>query len=385
MRVAVNIRNANLGIPDGHGESMRALVREMSSIPGGHQVDYLCDAPLHFEGSANLAAGTRVLRPFPIGNRALRRVFEADPWYRLRVAIQAVRRGWNVYVQSAHEPPPAFGIGAQVVIVHDLAFIHPDAPENFDEALIVELDRWTAVNVHAATIVVAVSDVVARDVARSYGVPSTKILTAHHGVDSNRFHPNHDAVDIAACRRRYDLEPDYAIFVGTIQPRKNIPTLVEAVRRAHAQGVATRLIVVGASGWRSESSIEAVQQVGPTVARCIGQVGADDLPLLLAGANAFISVARDEGFGMPALEAMASGIPVIAADDAGLAEVVGEAGLLVNPEDPDAISSAIARLSGDQQLRSDMIGRGLRRAEAFTWKAAAHNVWGAIERACASS
>ena len=88
---------------------------------------------------------------------------------------------------------------------------------------------------------------------------------------------------------------------------------------------------------------------------------------------------------MPALEAMASGVPVIAADDAGLSEVVGEAGLLVNPEDPAAISSAIARLSGDQQLRSDMIGRGIRRAEAFTWKAAAHNVWGAIERACVYS
>ena len=385
MRVAVNIRNANLGIPDGYGESMRALVREMANTPCGHEVDYLCDAPLRFEGSGNLDEGTRVLRPFPMGNRVLRGVFEADPWYRLRVAIHAVRRGWDVYVQSAHEPPPAFGISARVAIVHDLAFIHPDAPEHFDDALIAELDRWTAVNVHAATILVAVSDVVARDVARSYGVPSTKILTAHHGVDINRFHPNHDAADIAACCRRYDLEPDYVIFVGTIQPRKNIPGLVEAVSRAHAQGVGTHLVIAGASGWQSTQSIEAVDQAGPAVVRYIGRVAADDLPLLIAGASAFISVARDEGFGMPALEAMASGVPVIAADDAGLAEVVGDAGLLVNPEDTDAIASALVRVSGDQQVRSDMIKRGLRRAQAFTWKAAARNVWGAIERACASS
>jgi len=385
MRVAVNIRNANLGIPDGHGESMRALVREMAKIPGGHMVEYLCDAPLRFAGSENLSQGARVLRPFPAGNRVLRGIAEADPWYRLRVAIQGLLRRWDVYVQSAHEPPPAFGIGARVVIVHDLAFIHPDAQENFDEALIAELDRWTAVNVHAATIVVAVSDVVARDVARNYGISPTKILTAHHGVDSKRFHPNYDAEDIAACRRRHHIESDYVIFVGTIQPRKNIPTLVEAVTRDHSQGVGIQLVVAGAVGWQSESSIEAIEQAGPAVARCIGRVAEDDLPLLIAGATAFISVARDEGFGMPALEAMASGVPVIAADDAGLAEVIGEAGLLVNPEDPAAISSAIARLSGDQQLRSDMIGRGLRRAEAFTWKAAAHNVWGAIERACVSS
>ena len=293
-------------------------------------------------------------------------------------------RRWDVYVQSAHEPPPSFGIGARVVIVHDLAFIHPDAQENFDGALIAELDRWTAVNVHAATIVVAVSDVVARDVARRYGISPTKILTAHHGVDSKRFHPNYDAQEIAVCRRRHHIESDYVIFVGTIQPRKNIPTLVEAVTRSQSQGVGMQLVIAGAGGWKSESSIDAIEQADPAVARWIGRVAEGDLPLLIAGATAFISVARDEGFGMPALEAMASGVPVIAADDAGLAEVVGEAGLLVNPEDPDAISSAIARLSGDQQLRSDMISRGLKRAEAFTWKAAAHNVWGAIERACVS-
>ena len=384
MRVAVNIRNANLGIPDGHGGSMRALVREMAKIPGDHMVEYLCDAPLRLAGSENLLHGARVLRPFPAGNRVLRGILEADPWYRLRVAIQGLLRRWDVYVQSAHEPPPSFGIGARVVIVHDLAFIHPDAQENFDGALIAELDRWTAVNVHAATIVVAVSDVVARDVARRYGISPTKILTAHHGVDSKRFHPNYDAQEIAVCRRRHHIESDYVIFVGTIQPRKNIPTLVEAVTRSQSQGVGMQLVIAGAGGWKSESSIDAIEQADPAVARWIGRVAEGDLPLLIAGATAFISVARDEGFGMPALEAMASGVPVIAADDAGLAEVVGEAGLLVNPEDPDAISSAIARLSGDQQLRSDMISRGLKRAEAFTWKAAAHNVWGAIERACVS-
>ena len=384
MRVAVNIRNANLGIPDGHGESMRALVREMAKIPGDHMVEYLCDAPLRLAGSENLLHGARVLRPFPAGNRVLRGILEADPWYRLRVAIQGLLRRWDVYVQSAHEPPPSFGIGARVVIVHDLAFIHPDAQENFDGALIAELDRWTAVNVHAATIVVAVSDVVARDVARRYGISPTKILTAHHGVDSKRFHPNYDAQEIAVCRRRHHIESDYVIFVGTIQPRKNIPTLVEAVTRSQSQGVGMQLVIAGAGGWKSESSIDAIEQADPAVVRWIGRVAEGDLPLLIAGATAFISVARDEGFGMPALEAMASGVPVIAADDAGLAEVVGEAGFLVNPEDPDAISSAIARLSGDQQLRSDMISRGLKRAEAFTWKAAAHNVWGAIERACVS-
>ena len=376
MRVAVNIRNANLGIPDGHGGSMRALVREMAKSSGGHMVEYLSDAPLRFSGSENLIRGTRVLRPFPIGNRVLRGIAEADPWYRLRVAILGLQRRWEVYVQSAHEPPPAFGIGARVAIVHDLAFIHPDAPENFDEALIAELDRWTAVNVHAATIVVAVSDVVARDVARSYGISPTRIVTAHHGVDSKRFHPNYDAEDIASCRRRHHIERDYVIFVGTLQPRKNIPTLVEAVTRVHSQGVGMQLVVAGAGGWQSEPSIEAVEQAGPAVARCIGRVAEDDLPLLIAGANAFIRVARDEGFGMPVIEAMACGTPVVCSRSGALPEVAGDAAVLVEADDWRSLAAATRELLDSTSKRAAAKEKGIERARLFTWE---RTVQGTVE------
>ena len=113
-------------------------------------------------------------------------------------------------------------------------------------------------------------------------------------------------------------------------------------------------------------------------------MGVKDLPLLIAGARAFVSVARDEGFGMPALEAMASGVPVIVANEAGLAEVVDDAGLMVNPSDTDAIADALIRTTKDEALRADMITRGRERDRNFTWKSAAGNVWAAIEQACAS-
>ena len=384
MRIGVNIRSANLGIPDGHGESMRGLIGALAETSTNHKLDLLSDAKLRFNLSPSATSQIRVLRPFPAGNRVLQRILAADPWYRARVAAEALWRRWDVYVQSAHEPPPAFGVRATVAIVHDLAFIHPQAAVNFDPATISTLDRWTAQNVHAATALVAVSNTVARDIIHTYGIPPTTVTTAHHGVDHTRFHPHHDKAAIAACRERHHINCDYVLFVGTVQPRKNLPCLVEATEKARARGLGVTLVVAGADGWRSARSLESIERSGPEVARHIGQVGSEDLPLLIAGAHAFISVARDEGFGMPALEAMASGVPVVVANEAGLAEVVDNAGLLVDPSDTGAIADALLRVTDDETLRADMIARGLERARNFTWKAAAGNVWAAIEQACAS-
>ena len=384
MRIGINIRSANLGIPDGHGESMRGLISALAETSINHKLDLLSDAKLRFDLSPSATSQLRVLRPFPVGNRLLQRILVADPWYRARVAVEALWRRWDVYVQSAHEPPPVFGVRARVAIVHDLAFIHPQAAVNFDPATINTLDRWTAQNIHAATALIAVSNTVARDIIHTYGIPPTTVTTAHHGVDHTRFHPNHDKAAVAACLERHKINGDYVLFVGTVQPRKNLPCLVEATKKARVRGLGATLVVAGADGWRSTQSFESIERSGSDVARYIGQVGVKDLPLLIAGARAFVSVARDEGFGMPALEAMASGVPVIVANEAGLAEVVDDAGLMVNPSDTDAIADALLRITEDETLRADMITRGLERARNFTWKSAAGNVWAAIEQACAS-
>ena len=123
MRIGINIRSANLGIPDGHGESMRGLISALAETSINHKLDLLSDAKLRFDLSPSATSQIRVLRPFPVGNRMLQRILVADPWYRARVAAEALWRRWDVYVQSAHEPPPAFGVRARVAIVHDLAFI----------------------------------------------------------------------------------------------------------------------------------------------------------------------------------------------------------------------------------------------------------------------
>ncbi|MYD92735.1 MAG: glycosyltransferase family 4 protein [Chloroflexi bacterium] len=384
VRVAINVRNANLAIPDGTGESMRGLVGGLARTNPGHDLDLLADAAPRFAIPVDTRIRFRAMSPFVGGNRGLRSAFGGDPWYRVRVAADGCWRRWDGYVQSAHEPPPAFGIKARVAIVHDLAFTHRDASSNFGAAVRSELDRWTALNVHLARAIVAVSESVAFDVVRTYGVPRDRVIVAHHGFDRERFHCNHADPQITACRWRHGIEQSYLLFVGTIQPRKNIPALVEAVARARAAGMSVVLVVAGADGWESEKSLEAMARAGPQAVRHLGRVPADDLPLLMAGAQAFVSVARAEGFGMPALEAMASGIPVVVTNEGGLAEVVGDAGLHVDPGSPDEISQALMRVIEDTALRESLITRGLGRAAGFTWDTAARSVWGAIEQACAS-
>ena len=269
--------------------------------------------------------------------------------------------------------------------MHDLAFMHRDASANFEPPVLAELDRWTALNAHVARAIVAVSETVASDVVRTYGLPRDRVTVARHGVDRTRFHPDHDPVDIAACRDRYGLEPSYVLFVGTIQPRKNIPTLVQSMLRAQSAGLAATLVVAGAVGWQSAQSLDAMADAGCGAVRYLGRVPANDLPLLMAGATVFVSLARAEGFGMPALEALASGVPVVVADDAGLAEVVDDAGLRVDPANPSEIADALVRATNDGALRSELSACGTARAAEFTWDAAGRSVWRAIGQACASS
>ena len=384
MRIALNVRNANLDIPDGAGESMRGLIGGLAHTNPGHSLELLANAAPRFRLPGDQRVRFRTVRPFPVGNRVLRTACGGDPWYRLRLGLEAQRRRWDAYVQSAHEPPPAFGIRARVAIVHDLAFVHRDAPSNFGAAVLAELDRWTALNIHAARTIVTVSETVARDVARTYGVSPDRVAVAHHGFNRKRFHRHHAPQDIADCRDRYGLDSSYLLFVGTIQPRKNIPTLVRAVTRAQAAGLSAMLVVVGADGWQSAESLQAMASAGPHVVRHLGRVPSNDLPLLMSGARAFVSLAQAEGFGMPALEAMASGIPVVVANDAGLAEVVGDAGLRVDPENLDEIAAALVRIADDAQLHGNLSVRGVGRAAGFSWDAAGRSVWRAIEQACAS-
>lgn len=385
MRAAVNLRNANLMVTDGHGESMRSLTRALVETADARRLDLLMDAPSRFPGFDGPSAEIRTLRPFKFGNRLLTQAVGGDPWYRARVPLARAWRAADVYLQSAHEPPPFVTGPPHVAMVHDVAFMRPGAAAFFDADTRDYLDLWTATNIHRADRVLAVSEWVRDEVVRIYGYPGERVDVAPHGVDGCRFQESVDQASIAATLRRLRIESPYVLFLGTLQPRKNLGTLVQAYALARRRGLTHSLVLAGVPGWRYADVAAEIESATAKGVRLTGAVDSQDLPSVLAGASAFVSVAIDEGFGMPVLEAMASGVPVVAADQGGLANAAGDAGITVDPLDPDAIAEALLQVTGDDRLRDDLRSRGLSRAAEFTWIRTARRAWKSLEQACASS
>jgi glycosyltransferase involved in cell wall biosynthesis len=218
--------------------------------------------------------------------------------------------------------------------------------------------------------VIAVSEATARALVAAYGVPGAKIHVIHHGV-SRRFAPT-TAEEIRRIRIRYDLPDRYVLTVGTIQPRKNLPALVEAMGVVAAARLPHRLVVVGKSGWLSdivEQQMESADQLH--LVHRLGYVPSNDLPALYAGADVFTLPSLYEGFGLPVLEAMACGVPVLVSNRAALPEIAGNAALVVDPNHPTAIGRGLVQLIADEDVRSTRVAAGLKRAARFTWERAA--------------
>jgi len=227
--------------------------------------------------------------------------------------------------------------------------------------------RFTQQARHAAErsdLIIAVSDFTAGQVGSLLGVERSRIRTVHHGV----------RMPAPGLQPRENL----ILFVGAIQRRKNIARLVRAFERAPA---GWRLALAGsADGFGAAEELAAVES-SPRRADIdvLGYVSAGELEALYSRAAIFAFPSLDEGFGMPVLDAMAHGVAVIASNRSALPEVVGDAGLLVDPLDVDALADALTRLVADETLRSDLAERGLRRAGAFTWDAAIARTWNVYE------
>ncbi len=266
-------------------------------------------------------------------------------------------------------PPMPIPGCRNVITVHDLAFLLypqfmvPDAYRYYNE----QIDSAVAQAAH----ILAVSEATKRDLIRLLGVPEHKITVQLEGVDA-RFRPL-AAEAVMTIRSKLDLPERYLLFVGTFEPRKNIGGLIEAYRilRDRVRNVPD-LVLVGRRGWLYEASLSKIEALGLSEYVMLAEnVSSDDLPAVYNGADALIMPSFYEGFGLPALEAMACGTPVIASNRASLPEVIGQAGLLIDPESPDEIAEAIRKLLEDDSLRERLREAGIKRAAEFTWERAA--------------
>ena len=207
------------------------------------------------------------------------------------------------------------------------------------------------------------------DVVRTLRIAPDRIAVIPWGCDE-RFRPDGVPERLAGAQRKYGLPSRYLLFVGTLEPRKNLTTLLHAyaILRAERWDEELKLVVVGRKGWLYEEIFETVRRLALQQDVIFTDfVADDDLPDLYRGARLMVFPSLYEGFGLPILEAMASGIPVVASNTSSMPEVAGEAALLIDPRNPQTMAEAMARVLADRQFRTTLTRRGIARVQNFTW------------------
>lgn len=307
---------------------------------------------------------------FPLSDRLLTIL-----WHRLRLPLYAdVLAGGADLFHSPDFTLPPLRSARGIVTVHDLTFKH--YPECAPRNLVRYLNRVVPLAVRRAHLILADSENTKDDLARLLDVPPQKIRVVYAGVGPE-FRPVDDASRLADVRARYGLTFPFLLSVGTLEPRKNYTRLLHAFARSgvYRAQPELRLVIVGRKGWLYQEIFETVQRLR-LADRVIfpGFIADADLPALYTQAVAFVYPSLYEGFGLPVLEAMACGTPVVCSMASSLPEVAGEAALLVDPLNVDDLAQALERAVTDAALRSELRERGLRQAARFTWEAAARQL-----------
>jgi glycosyltransferase involved in cell wall biosynthesis len=284
-----------------------------------------------------------------------------------------------------HSPdfiPPMRARGASVITIHDLAFlIYPHFLTKDSARYYGQIDRA----VRRADRIIAVSESTKGDLIRMLGTPEDKIRVIYEAADP-LFQPEDRPSALEQVQALFDLPGDFILFVSTIEPRKNVTGLLRAYRRLRDDYKLTpSLVLVGARGWLCDEVDELVDKLElRPYCFFLGSVGSHDLSHLYNAARCLVHPAFYEGFGLPPLEAMACGTPVVVSNVSSLPEVVGDAALLVNPENDEEITVALWRLLTEPPLWAELREKGLCRAAAFSWERAAQQTMAVYGEATAS-
>ncbi len=294
-------------------------------------------------------------------------------WTHLALGPELARRPPDVFFEPAHVLPLTCP-PASVVTVHDLGYEHfPEAHTAFQRWYLRLTTRW---HVRAARLLLADSRATRDDLVNRYGADPSRIEVVYPGIDLEAFGPVRDPAVLERVRARYAGGARYVLYVGTLQPRKNVERLVRAFARVAAEVPDLVLVLAGKPGWHVAPlrRLMAREGLGERV-RMPGYVPEEDLPALLSGAEVFAFPSLFEGFGFPVLEAQACGTPVLTSTASSLPEVAGDAALLVDPFDVGAIAAGLRALLDDADLRRRLVERGFANVQRFTWDRAARQVY----------
>jgi glycosyltransferase involved in cell wall biosynthesis len=299
----------------------------------------------------------------------VRRTLPHTPLVRIPFTLSAELRRRPVDLLHVQYTAPPFAPCPVVATVHDLSFEH--LPETFKRRSRMQLRLTVRRTARQAAHVIAPSEHTRRDLLHTYGLDPARVSVVPLAA-SPRFRPVEDKGELEEVRRRYGIAGEYVLAVGSIQPRKNLTRLVRAysdLRRVRGRSNLPQLVLAGKRAWLYGETLRAIEAEGVSDSIVLtGYVRESDLPALYSGALCFVYPSFFEGFGLPPLEAMSCGAAVVAGDRTSLPEVVGDAGLLIDPFDARALAHALGRLIDDPDLRAELRRRGLSRARLFDWR-----------------
>ena len=367
LRVAVDARSAVFPQKTGVGYYTWHLLRLLPRIdPDATYLAWYLDARRLTGGSP------RLLRDVSAPNLLERATPFPSGWFeRLSERFDRPRVEWFLRFDVLFAPnfvPPPTRSRRVVLTVHDLAFKRfPETAPHGTRWWLARLDRA----LERAARIIVVSESTRRDLIDLYRVDPARVTVVPLGVDGSVFRPADPEV-VAAVRSRFGIDGPYLLYLGGIEPRKNLPNLLAAFARLTPQ---LSLVIAGSGvGWNPEGTDLLGQALAGlpdgvrTRVHRTGYVSESEKVALLSGAEAFVYPSLYEGFGLPVLEAMACGTPVVTSNVSSLPEVAGDAAVLVDPADPAAIAEGIDRSLGDVELHLRLVAAGLERAERFSWE-----------------
>ena len=371
--IGIDASRAILAQRTGTEHYSASLLRALSGLPDAQEAGILL-----YVNSDNPQSAIRDLQfELPAAWR-IRAIPFPRLWTHVRLSAEMLTHAPGVLFVPSHVVPLRHPRRTAVTI-HDLGYLeYPQAHTRLSR-LYLHVSTWFSA--HSARRVIAISEATKRDLVRHYRINPNKIAVVYHGRDPI-FKPVHDEQQIEATAAEYGVSMPYCLHVGTLQPRKNLGLLVEAwtILRDTMEHP-PQLLLAGKRGWLYDSLFDAVnkQRLGNLI-KFADYVERDDLPALYSGALALTFPSLYEGFGLPALEAMSCGTPVLASNATSLPEVVGDAGILLDPNDARAWAGAVERLLSDPELRNELSHKGLARAASFTWEHCAQETFKVLTR-----
>lgn len=387
MKIGIDGNEANVKQRVGSGQYTYELLKQFARIFSKKFLVCLKDQPI-----SDLPRETENFKYEVFGPKKF--------WTQFALPLKLTfKRDFDVFFSPVHYGP-RFSKIPYVVTIHDLSYLH--FPKMFKKDDLLKLTAWSKYSIKNSSHIIAPSQTTKDDIVKNYKVLPSKITVIHEGCDESRFKPQPES-RIDQVKKKYKIIGDYIIFVGTLQPRKNLERLIEAFNiingKLKIENGKLSLLIVGKKGWFYESIFQKVKdlKLGRKVIFA-DYVPDDDLPSLIAGARVYVLPSLWEGFGIPVVEAQACGVPVVVSNTSSLPEIIGVetntrgvgfdssgvsifgSGILVDPESVNSIAAGIKKAL-DPRVRSDLVKKGFLNIKRFSWKTCAQETLKVLEKA----